>query len=177
MYSVLFVCAANICRSPMAMGLLRLLTAGESDWRIESAGVWALTGAEAAPLTVRLLAERQSDISAHRARQVDRFLLEEFQAILVMERNQREALRLAFPEFAQRIFLLSELVGAHYDIADPMGGDRAEFEATFAEIEGILRGGLPRLRQLAWRADGNNFAGAAQQPSEADSPDTTEGAA
>lgn len=137
----------------MAMGILRLLTAGEEGWRIESAGVWALTGASAAPLTVQLLAERQVDLSGHRARQVERSLLSEFQVILVMEKNQREALRLAFPDLAQRIILLSELVGESFDIADPIGSGLSEFETTYHEIEIILRGGLPRLRELAWQDD------------------------
>jgi len=154
LYSVLFVCAANVCRSPMAEGLLHLLTAGEDDWRIGSAGVWALTGASASSLTIQLLSERQLDLSAHRARQVDQELLREYGVILVMEKNQREALRLAFPEFAGRIFLLSELVGEQFEIADPVGGGRAEFEATFHEIEDILKRGLPLLRKLARREEG-----------------------
>lgn len=44
MPSVLFVCTANMCRSPMAMVLFRrrLDQAGlASGWRVESAGAWA----------------------------------------------------------------------------------------------------------------------------------------
>ncbi|MGB9521787.1 MAG: low molecular weight phosphatase family protein, partial [Anaerolineales bacterium] len=45
MPSVLFVCTANQCRSPLAQGLFQLALNGQlSGWRIDSAGTWAVNG-------------------------------------------------------------------------------------------------------------------------------------
>ena len=47
LYSVLFVCRQNVCRSPMAVCLLCDLVAQNGDlsaWRIESAGTWSVEG-------------------------------------------------------------------------------------------------------------------------------------
>jgi protein-tyrosine-phosphatase len=77
MRSVLFICTANICRSPMAMGLLRakVFALGEdADWRIESAGTWAEPGQLAAVNTRLIVAERSVNLTGHRSRTVTREL-------------------------------------------------------------------------------------------------------
>nr|NIM45857.1 hypothetical protein [Nitrososphaeria archaeon] len=53
MPAVLFVCSANQCRSPIAEVLFRehLEQIGIGDeWRVESAGIWAMDGAPAMAL-------------------------------------------------------------------------------------------------------------------------------
>ena len=47
MKTVLFVCTGNICRSPMAEGLMKDLVADRKDLRVISAGVHAQQGAAA----------------------------------------------------------------------------------------------------------------------------------
>ena len=148
-HSILFVCAANICRSPMVMGLMTKQIARSSDeWRIESAGVWADVGYPAARNTLQVLENRGIDISKHRSRPVTFELISDFNLILVMERNQKEAMRAAFPQFADRIFILSEMIGQETDIVDPIGGPLVDFEDTAQEIETILSDGYPRIFEL-----------------------------
>jgi protein-tyrosine-phosphatase len=150
MNSVLFVCAANICRSPMAMGLLRgKIQAEPGQWRIESVGVWATPGYQAASNTQLVLEERGLDVSAHRSKQISKEIISQFNLVLVMERGQKEALRAAFPEFARRIYLLTEMIEETGDIADPIGGPLAEFRLTAREIDQILNQGLDRIRLLS----------------------------
>lgn len=150
MYSVLFVCAANICRSPMAMGLLQAkVRSEEGKWRIESAGVWAGIGNPAAENTRLLVEQVGIDISDHRSRPVTRELLQEFNLILTMEIGQKESLRAAFPEQASKIYLLSEMVGIISDVADPIGGPLVDFQATAREIHQILTRGDVKIRALA----------------------------
>jgi protein-tyrosine phosphatase len=69
---ILFICTANICRSPVAEGLLRrrLEDEGLADWTVSSAGTWAQLRRGAASTSVELLAGRDIDISDHRAREV-----------------------------------------------------------------------------------------------------------
>jgi protein arginine phosphatase len=155
MRSVLFVCTANVCRSPMAMGLLRAKVAalGEAaDWRIESAGNWAEPGQPAAINTRLIVAERGVDLTSHRSRLVTRELLKEFNLVLTMEDGQKEALRTEFRENARRVFLLSEMIGKSYDIVDPVGKPIEEYRWTAHEIRVILNDGYERIRTLAARS-------------------------
>jgi protein-tyrosine-phosphatase len=152
MYSVLFICTANICRSPMAQGLLRARVSegGEShDWRIESAGVWALPEQPAALFTRQVLQERGIGLGNFRSRPISRELLAEFNLVLTMERGHKEALRAAFPEFAGRIFMMRELIGDTREIADPVGNPIEDYRDTAKEMENILIKGYDRLRKLA----------------------------
>jgi protein-tyrosine-phosphatase len=150
MRSVLMVCTANICRSTMAMGLLLgKLTQVRDNWSIESAGVWAIDGLPAAEKTLFVLSERGIDIRNHRSRLVTAEIIRDFKLILVMERNHKEALRLGFPEFASRIYLLTEMIEESYDIKDPIGGSLADFEDMAKEIDGILNLGFENISKLA----------------------------
>jgi protein-tyrosine-phosphatase len=150
MFSVLFVCTANICRSPMAMGLLQvMLSSGSDQWHIEPAGVRALAGYPAAANSLAVVKQRGGDISQHSSRVITRELMAEYKVILVMERGHKEALQAAFPRYAGKVFLLSELIGQSTDIADPIGGPLVEFEETAKEIDDILHQGMDQLRRYA----------------------------
>jgi|GEM_PF-92735 len=69
---MVFVCTGNICRSPMALGFGRR-EAEERGINIEltSAGISGLTGSKASKNAVTACAERDVDITSHRASQVD----------------------------------------------------------------------------------------------------------
>ena len=150
MNSVLFICSANICRSPMAMGLLRSMVEDSSDqWKIESAGVWDMGGQQVAANTQLILKERGIDLNDHTSRNVSGTMLSEFNLVLVMEDIHKEVLKLAFPEYTDRIYMLSEMVGEFYDIVDPIGGSLADFEETALEMERILTEGFEKISILA----------------------------
>lgn len=149
-YSVLMVCRANIGRSPLAMGLLQVHVAEETDaWKIASAGTWADEGEPAAPSTQRLLLGKGIDLSTHRSRVVTAAMLAEFNLVLVMEQGQKEALRIEFPEAAKKVFLLSEMSGGRYNIPDPAGKGYDEYESLAKEMEEIFKKGIVKIRQLA----------------------------
>ena len=154
MRSILFVCSANICRSPMAEGLMKALVKGMGeDWRIESAGVWAMNKSPAAENTLKVLLERGVDLSSHISRQITLEMVEEFNLILTMESNHLEALRAAFPEHAGKVFKMNEMVGRKGDVVDPIGFPPVVFEQTAREIEAILTGGFERISRLAASVD------------------------
>ena len=152
MPSVLFVCTANICRSPTAGALMRSLVKQRepgSDWRIESAGTWTQEGYPAASKAQAILKEGGIDISGHRSRSVSGELLRGFDLILVMEQGHREALQVEFPDTRDRVYLLSEMVGSTYDIRDPIGGSTEDFMESIHEISHLLAQGFDRIDQLA----------------------------
>ena len=149
MHTVLFVCTANICRSPMAMGLLRKKVGQSVGWRIESAGTWSILGEPPAWNTQLVLDQRGINVRDHRSRPVHLELLREFMLILVMEAGHKEALQVEFPEIADRVHLVSEMIGATYNIPDPMGNSFESFEETAKEFEQILDQGFEKISQLA----------------------------
>jgi protein-tyrosine phosphatase len=150
MHSVLFVCTANQCRSPMAEGLLRLRVGVDNpDWRIESAGTWANDGVPASINSVLVLDGLGYDLTNHQSRMVSLEMLAAYQLILVMEKGHKEALCIEFPEMAGRIYLLSEMIEKVFNIDDPVGGPQAEYQATAREIDMILDQGFDKISRLS----------------------------
>jgi protein-tyrosine phosphatase len=134
----------------MAMGLLRSMVEDSSDqWKIESSGVWDLEDQPAALNTQLVLEERGIDLNEHVSRTVTGTILSEFNLVLVMEDNHKEVLKLAFPEYTNHIYMLSEMVGEIFDIVDPIGRSLADFEETALEMERILTEGFEKISILA----------------------------
>ena len=110
MMSVLFLCQANLCRSPMAAALLkRRLTETGISAVITSAGTSAL-GTPPDRATVQVMAARRIDISGHFGRQVTRHDLIAADLVIAMSRdNLRHAVVLE-PRAWARTFTFKELV-------------------------------------------------------------------
>jgi protein-tyrosine-phosphatase len=151
MYSVLFICTANICRSPMAEGLMKALVKDSQDtWRIGSAGTWTVEGEPAAVISNEIMNERGIDLSAHRSRIVTPNMMKEYQLVLTMEHGHKEALSIEFKAINPRIFLLSEMIGKKFDIPDPMGRARTEYKVIADEIATLIEQGQEKIKNLAY---------------------------
>jgi len=135
-YHLLFVCTANICRSPMAEGLARRY-AEERGWgaRIRSAGTMGLIDKSAAKNAVRVMRELDIDISAHKSQGVTEELVGWADHILVMELRHAIKLRERYPHLSDsdRILQLASF-GGMMEIADPVGGWRWRFRRSRDEI-------------------------------------------
>jgi protein-tyrosine-phosphatase len=83
------------------------------DWRIESAGAWAIEGAEMLPKVNLALKHLELELYEHRSRGVTREMLQSFNLILAMEKGQQETLRVELPTLYNRIYRLSEMIGQH----------------------------------------------------------------
>lgn len=152
MPAVLFVCTANMCRSPMAMILFqkRLQDADvASEWQVESAGTWARDGEPAASGSRLAVEQFGLDLSAHLSRSVSLELLREFDLILTMTKSQQEALQVEFREVKDRVHMLTAMAGIAYDVPDPIGGRLSEFRESAGEIDGLLKRGFSRIVDAA----------------------------
>ena len=146
---VLFVCYANVCRSPLAEGVFRHLVEGRSlDTRfaIDSAGTSAMDGASPHPYSVEVGARHRVRVHGE-ARQLRRADLSRFDHVLVMDRSNYAFLEnmLAPSAFGAmqglraRVRLLRAVSnpgarGHELDVVDPVGGDLDGFERCYQSL-------------------------------------------
>ena len=128
---ILAVCLGNICRSPLAEGVLRReIESRNLGWIADSAGTggWH-TGERPDPRSVAIAQRYGLDITDQRARQIQAADLEEFDLILAMdESNYVDLQRLAHHEHRHRkkIFRITEYAFPDEDpenVPDPYWDD------------------------------------------------------
>jgi protein-tyrosine phosphatase len=156
---VLFVCSANICRSPMAKGVFRSMVkrAGlEHAFTIDSAGTLeGHDGRPAALFAVEAARRRGYDISDHVSRTLTNEDLERFALPLGMDRGHLAAMRwMASRTVADRPQLLLKFAPQTgvIEITDPFGGPSRGYEEALDLIESGCKGLLTALTPLAERA-------------------------
>ena len=147
MRSILFVCTANICRSPMAEGVMRKLLADagrEGDFEIDSAGTHDYhVGKPPFKLAVEHAARRGYQISHLVARRVSPRDFDHFDLILAMDRGNAASLRTIAPTRCKnKIELLLDYGDLHYgkDVPDPYNREAKDFELALDIIEDGCRG-------------------------------------
>ncbi len=140
MTKILMVCMGNICRSPMAQGIMEEKVKQYGlNATIDSAGTINYHAGEAPDHRAQtVMIAHGIDISQQRARQITLKDLEDFDFIFVMDTsNFREVMRLATPEQKSKIKLVTEYAwpGQHVEVPDPYYGGREGFENTFKILD------------------------------------------
>lgn len=131
LFTLLFVCQANLCRSPMAERLARLRLArdGATGVEVMSAGTRALEGSSMHPVALRVLAERGADPEDFTSRQVTEKVLEEADLVLTATRHQRAVCVSMVPEMVASTFTMRQfgrmLGAARADASVPDSGPAA----------------------------------------------------
>lgn len=151
--TIVFVCTANSCRSPMAEALCKKMLAErlactieelpERGYNVLSAGtsafdeVWpASTGA------IEAMRRRGLDLSQHLSRPVTPSLVEDADVVFVMAQHHGDSIRRILPEGGPKIRLMDP---SGRDVEDPVGGSVEEFVQCAATIERCLAQVLPQL--------------------------------
>lgn len=151
MSSILLVCTGNICRSPMAVGLLRQRLSQEelaSRFEVLSAGVWAVDNHPASDKAIAVMAERGIDITDHVAHTITYDDMVESELILVMSREHADVIRNTWPQYAWKVHRLSEMAGKRKDILDPYGSSITEYRACADTLSAYIDQGFERILEL-----------------------------
>jgi protein-tyrosine phosphatase len=146
---ILFVCTANVCRSPMAEAIFNAL-AEERDlpFRAESAGTAALEGRPLGPHAVAALEEVGIHPGAHRARQVSEAMIEESELVLVMCARQAAALHRLCGNQSRKIYTLPEYATrscVEEGVPDPYGHTMVAYRSSVRQLYEYVERAVERI--------------------------------
>ncbi|WP_367379387.1 low molecular weight phosphatase family protein [Subtercola boreus] len=115
---MLTVCSGNICRSPLAQGLLIHGLSAHPGVLVGSAGVVARDGDVVTPQTAALGNSLGVDLSSHRARYLDEMVVAEANLVLAMTRAHRRSIVELVPRKVSSTFTLREFARLSLLVAD-----------------------------------------------------------
>ncbi|MEO6875936.1 MAG: low molecular weight protein arginine phosphatase [Opitutaceae bacterium] len=150
--TVLVVCTANICRSPMAAGLLEHAFAAQPEplrsLKVISAGVSARKGERVSENSVLALRKTGIDVSRHVSQPVTQEMLDEAFAVLCMTESHRAMIQLQADPAPKNLFLFREFMPQPGDkeISDPYGGPLRLYETARDEMVEALPSLLAALQ-------------------------------
>jgi len=145
--TILFVCTANICRSPIAEKLFNHYASRINlPYSADSAGL--LPGGQSiSTASMQLLLERGIlEARDHISKQITPEMIQGSYLVLTMEERQRDFLRMQEPKQIRKIFTLNEYIGETGDIADPFGADLDTYRETFNIIDDRIQRLIEKLK-------------------------------
>jgi protein-tyrosine phosphatase len=137
---ILMVCLGNICRSPLAEGIMKTKVAqNDLPWQVESAGTgsWHI-GELPDPRSIQIAREYGINITDQRARQIQQSDLDHFDLIIAMDSsNYNDILRLSNnPDHGENVKMIMNFVqpGYNQNVPDPYWDDDG-FEKVFQMLD------------------------------------------
>jgi len=142
---ILMVCLGNICRSPLAQGILEA-RAGEAglNWEIDSAGTLHYHVDEPPHILSQKTAMKNGiNISGQRCRQFVAADIENFDSIYVMDNNNyRDVQKICGDKWKEgKVERLLDVLypGEKREVPDPFYGTENDFDDVFQLIDGACR--------------------------------------
>lgn len=133
---VMFVCTANICRSPIAEKLFAKMIR-EQGLNLDTDSSGLLQGGHMISLSSMQLLMQNGMMEAqeHVSKQITPEMVAKSWLVITMEERQRDFLRQANPETRHKILTLNEIAGFEGDVEDPHGSEIENYRKTYALIE------------------------------------------
>ncbi len=151
-YYITFVCSGNICRSPMALGILRRAferTKYRKIVHIDSAGTLYLPSTPAALEAIEVSEQAGIDIGTHLSKPLTFEIVLKSNLIICLALNHYQQLAAQYPAFRDKIFLLKQWGRdtrlANPSVADPIGHNKDYFQRIFNEIEREIQRVIPEI--------------------------------
>lgn len=150
--NVLMVCLGNICRSPLAEGILRDKLKGLNlDSKVESAGTGNYhVGESADPRSVEVAKKNHININSHQARQFQVEDFDKYDLIYAMDSsNYDNIIKLARNKADEQkvMLLMDELMpGEKIDVPDPYFGGQHGFDRVYEMIDRACNKVIDRLK-------------------------------
>jgi len=141
--NILVICLGNICRSPMAEGILKSQLPGKT---IQSAGISALVGHPADPNSVQVMQEQGIDISAHGAQSLVERMVSAADLILTMDLDQKRFVEKTYFTSKGKVMRLGEF--GKFDIGDPYKQNIEAFRLSYRLITQGVNDWSGRILQI-----------------------------
>jgi protein-tyrosine-phosphatase len=151
---ILIVCTANICRSPMAAGLLAHALSAQPEplrsLKVISAGIAARSGDRVSENSVLALKKTGIDISGHRSQPVTQELLNGALIVLGMTDSHRTMIQLQAEPPPEHLHLFRDFLPPSVDreIPDPFGGPLRLYEQSRDEMVEAIPSLIAHLKTL-----------------------------
>lgn len=138
---ILMVCLGNICRSPLAEGILSNKIPN-LNVTVDSAGTAGYhIGSKPDPRAIDIAKKNNIDISSLRARKFEHSDFINFDKIYVMDKNNyNDIIDLAENKNqASKVILITDVLDSDSFVPDPYYGDIADFEKVFNLLDKICQ--------------------------------------
>ena len=138
---ILFVCLGNICRSPLADGILRRKNSEQNlNFKVDSAGTANYHVGEAPDVRMIQTAKKfGTNIDNLRARQFTKSDFEDFDVIFVMDKNNyKDVIHLASNQHEKDKvkLILNELYqNSNSEVPDPYYGSQLDFDNVYKLLD------------------------------------------
>lgn len=155
---ILIVCTGNICRSPMAQGLLAHALSAQPEplrsLKVISAGVAANPGDPISENTVVALRKVGIDASHLRSQGLTQKMLDDALVVFGMTESHRSIIRSRARPVPEHLYLFREFLPppASQEIGDPFGGPLRVYESVRDEMVEAVPGIVEFLKTLTARA-------------------------